>query len=330
MIFFLVVALLALSYVLSWSTDVLVLGIKQISRGSKFEAFGLTTFLVALATSLPELFIGVTSAVEGKPVLPLGVAVGSNIANISLIIGGAALIAGAVKARDEFFRKDVLYAFLIGSLPLLLLLDSRLGRTDGLVLLVVYFIFVLITLSGKLGKVEEEAEDKFYVEKDWSHRILRVFGQKDLEQGLARLVVGSALLIVCSDLIVRLSVYIAGMLNIPTILVGLFMVSVGTSLPELTFEIKTIGKKEFSMAYGNVIGSTVANSGLILGVVALLSPIQVGRGMNAYFISVITFVLLFSLFWVFTWSKKSLDRWEGAVLVGAYFVFALVQMRFIQ
>ena len=323
----LVVALIVLSYVLSRSTDILVSGINQLARGTSFEAYGLTTFLVALATSLPELFVGVTAALEGRTTLPLGVAVGSNIANVSLIIGGAAVMAGMVKAQGEIYKKDIVYAFIVGCLPLLMLLDKKLSRLDGVVLLMVYVFFVMVTMNRKKKKRLESVEHEYYEEQSVTHKILSVMGKKEVEQGLARLVMGSALLIVCADLIVKISVTIAGILRVPLLIVGLFMVSVGTSLPELTFEVKTIGKKEYMMAYGNVVGSTVANAALILGVVGVLSPVMLSpEGSLGYFISVIAFVVVYGLFWGFSWSKKRLDRWEGAVLVLVYFVFAAIEM----
>jgi len=305
----------------------LVSGINQLARGTSFEAYGLTTFLVALATSLPELFVGVTAALEGRTTLPLGVAVGSNIANVSLIIGGAAVMAGMVKAQGEIYKKDIVYAFIVGCLPLLMLLDKKLSRLDGVVLLMVYVFFVMVTMNRKKKKRLESVEHEYYEEQSVTHKILSVMGKKEVEQGLARLVMGSALLIVCADLIVKISVTIAGILHVPLLIVGLFMVSVGTSLPELTFEVKTIGKKEYMMAYGNVVGSTVANAALILGVVGVLSPVMLSpEGSLGYFISVIAFVVVYGLFWGFSWSKKRLDRWEGAVLVLVYFVFAAIEM----
>lgn len=327
MLFFLAIALLALSYLLSRATDVLVIGINQLSQGTAFEAYGLTTFLVALATSLPELFVGVASALEGESTLPLGVVVGSNIANVSLVIGGAALVSGLVRAENRVFKKDILYAFLVGCLPLLMLLDKELSRLDGAVLLLVYIFFVVVTMTRRKRRRLKQVEEEYYEDADLSHKVLRVLGKKDVEQGMLRLVLGSAALIVCADLIVRLSSLIADLIHIPIIIVGLFMVSVGATLPEFTFELKTIGRKEYLMTFGNIVGSVVANSSLILGTVAVLAPVRLGQGSTAYFASVIAFVVVFSMFWWFTYSKKMLERWEGAALVAAYFVFILVQMR---
>ncbi len=326
MFVFLLIALIGLSYLLSRSTDILVVGIKQLSVGTAFEGYGLTTFLVALATSLPELFVAVAAALKGDASLPLGVVMGSNIANVSLVIGGAALLSGAVKARDSILSRDILYAFLVAALPLLMLLDKNLSRVDGLVMLVVYVLFVMLTLRGKKKKRLKKVEEKYYDQRDITHKVLSLVGNKDVEQGMMRLTVGSGMLIVSADLIVRLSEMMADLVGIPVILVGLFMVSVGTSLPEITFEIKTVSKKEYMMAFGNIIGSTVANSSLILGAGAVISPLVINGQSRVYYLSVVAFVLMYSMFWGFSYTKKRLERWEGLALIVAYFGFVLVQM----
>ena len=107
-------------------------------------------------------------------------------------------------------------------------------------------------------------------------------------------------------------------------LVGLFLVAVGTSLPELSFEIEAIRKKEVGMVYGNLLGSIVANSSLILGVTALIVPIRLSeRDVESYLVATVAFVLVFGAFWWLVRTKKRLDRWEGGVLVLIYGLFAL-------
>ncbi len=322
----LILALVVLSYVLSRATDVLIGGIVQLSRGTAFEAYGLTTFLVALATSLPELFVGVTAALEGRPSLPLGVLMGSNIANVSLVVGGAAVISGAIRAKKQVYKKDIAYAFLAGILPMVLISDGVLSRIDGLVLVAIYVWFVIATMSKKKRERLEKEGDEFGGELDLTHRVLALVGKQDVEMGLLRLTVGSAMLVVCADWIVRLAQIIAEMAQIPVLIVGLFMVSVGTVMPELSFEIKAAGKREYMMVFGNLIGSIVANSSLILGLVALISPVLIDGNKMTYFGSAAFFVFIFGLFWWFTCSKKELTRLEGAILVGCYLAFALVQI----
>ena len=140
------------------------------------------------------------------------------------------------------------------------------------------------------------------------------------------------MLIFSADMIVKLGTTIAGGLGVPVFLVALFLIAIGTSLPELSFEIEAIKKGQAVMALGDLFGSVVVNSTLILGIVALIQPIELdgglpGRqaGLPAYLMSAAVFGVMFLLFWWFIRSKKKLERWEGAVLAAAYLVFALLE-----
>ena len=126
--------ILFFSFLLIKATDILVVNLKGLSTRIGLGQFAVTTFLLALATSLPELFVGITSALEGTPNLSLGNIIGSNIADLSLVIGGAALFAGSVNVRGRFLNRDVFYAFLAGAAPMVLLFDKKLTRVDGLIL----------------------------------------------------------------------------------------------------------------------------------------------------------------------------------------------------
>ena len=327
-IVFFVISLIGLSYALSRATDVLVSGLKELAEGTAMEDYGLTTLLVALATSLPELFVGVASALENRPSLIVGTVVGSNIATFSLILGGAALISGRVKAKDKIFRQDILLSFLIGSLPLVLMLDGVLSRENGFILLAVYAMFNMFVLRGKRRKKLVQAENEYYDDDPFWHRIVSFAGRREVEVGLGKFLIGSVVLVVSSGLIVELASRIATELGAPIILVGMFMVAVGTSLPELAFEIKTIRKREYTMAFANVVGSIVVNSTLVLGVVSAISPIVMDGALPAYNMSVLAFVLLFFVFWYMVYTKKTLERWEGAVLLGLYLAFVFVQISF--
>lgn len=322
---FLLIALIALSYTLSRSTDVLISGINQLAKGTAVEASGLTAIVVGLATSLPELFISIVSALEHNQTLPLGLVMGSNIANISLVIGGAALFSGLVKARDEVYKREIVYAFLIGTLPLVLLLDKQMTRIDGLVLLIVYLIYSVLTLTKKRTKRLKKLSREYYEETGFRYKVLTLLGKKDVSHGATKLAIGVALIIICANLIVNLSETIAGYLKIPIILVGLFLISIGSTLPELSFGIKTIAKKEYLMAFSNLVGSVVVNSSLILGIVALIAPYGIGESSITYYLSVIGFVVLFGVFWLLTYSEKRLDRWEGLLLILIYFAFLTLQ-----
>lgn len=320
-----ILAIVFLSYTLSRATDFLVSGLEQLSDGSKLKTYGVTAFFMSLATSFPEIFVVISSALQGGEALSVGVIVGSSISNISLVIGGAALISGSIQARDKLFWRDVVYAFIIGCLPLVMLLDKVLSRIDGLVLILIYGLFIFHTLRGKSRKRLDRVEDEYYYEPSLRHRILNILGRRDLKYGLFRISLGAFLLVVCADWIVRLAEYTAWSLSLPIILIGMFLVSIGATLPEFVFGIRTVAKHQYTMTLGNLVGSVVTNSSAVLGLGAIIRPIRLDGDSTAYYISVLAFLILFGIFVALIQSEKKLTRIEGMILVGGYLLFALIQ-----
>ena len=311
MLFFYLLLLLFFSYLLIKAADILVVHLKRLSTTTHLGKFALTAFILALATSLPELFVGIAAALENKSNLALGSMIGSNIADLSLVIGGTALIAGNLNVVDDFIKKDVFYAFLAGSLPLLLLLDNNLSRVDGLILLVVYCWYLITVFKVK------KKEGLF-------DGILGKLMKKETETEITWFFLGVVLLIFSADMLVKISGQIARSFQIPLLLIGLFLVAVGTSLPEFSVGLRAARRKQTSMVFGNLLGSVVANSSLILGIVALISPIKVFY-LSEYLRATIAFVLIFTLFYLFVRTKRKLERWEGGLLFLSYLLFALIE-----
>jgi cation:H+ antiporter len=262
--------LVIFAYLLIQATDHLVDELRDIARITKIGKFGLTAFLLAFATSLPELVVGIASAIEKRPILSLGNVLGSNIADVSLVMGGVAVVGGSFKVLGEFLKRDLFSTFLAGSLPLLLLVDGGLSHYAWLIFWVVLLVF-------------------------------------------------------SADMLVRISSLFAGALGIPVILIGIFFVAVGTSLPEFAFELKAMRSEETAMVFGDLLGSVVANSTLVLGVTALIHPIFLDGGFQPYLLATVAFVVIFGLFWFFVSTKRILERWEGVLLLLVYVLFAILE-----
>lgn len=313
--------LIFFSFLLIKATDILVINLKSLSQKTRLGQFALTSFLLALATSLPELFVGVTSALEKHPNLSLGNVIGANIANLSLVVGGAALLGGTITVQGTFLNRDVFYAFLAGAAPMVLLFDKYLGRIDGLILLCLYGLYnAWIFAERKKELVAAVGEgDKSFV---W--RLMRRLNHRGARREIGWMFLGMALLLFSAEMIVRLAEKFAVILNIPLLLIGLFIVSVGTTLPELVFELKVIRQHHPTMVFGNLLGSIVANGTLIIGLVALIEPIRV-QAFAQYLLATMAFVVVFGAFYFFVRTKHKLERWEGVVLVGLYLVFVLVE-----
>ncbi len=303
------------------ATEWVVGGLRVIARETKVDKFGLTAFLLALTTSLPELVVGLAAALEGDSSIALGNVLGSNIADLSLVIGGAALVGGSIRVKGKFMKRDLWLSFLAGCLPLLMLVDGRLTRVDGVVLLLVYGIYVTTILKEENKLLEKE-------EHNWQKRLFSIWHKPKLKANLFKLLLGIGGLVGGSYVVVELAERVAVGLGLPLLLIGLILVALGTSLPELMFEFKAVRAGETGMVFGDLLGSIVANSTLILGLVALINPVQVDGGLVAYGVGTVSFVVLFGLFWGFAMTKQKLEWWEGTILLLGYIVFVINELVF--
>lgn len=307
------------SFLLIKATEILVQALIRLSGLTRIGKFALTSFLLALATSFPELFVCITAALEKKPNLALGNILGSNIANLSLVTGGAALIGGSIGIVGNFWKKDLLATFLAATLPLVLLLDNRLSQVEGLLLILIYGVYNYTILRGKRKK------RKKIIQQSFSRRILRRLNHKGTDREFAWVFLGAALLLFSADMIVKTASLIAQQFGVPLILIGLFIISIGTTLPEFTFELEAIRKREVGMVFGNLLGSIIANSTLIMGITSLITPVKLEGGLEHYLLATIAFLVIFAFFWVFVRTKKKLERWEGLVLIWIYFLFVWLE-----
>jgi cation:H+ antiporter len=316
----LILLLILFSFILVKSADLIIVAIRRIAKQTKTGLFALSAVILAVSTSFPELFVSIASAIEKEPGITLGIIVGSNIANISLVAGITAFIVGKVQVHGDFLKRDALIALVAGIMPLILVLDGELSRVDGLVLLAMYGAYATGFFKGRFLEIaEEHKKESFY------YRLLRkinhINGTRTKEFG--KLFVGVALLLFSADVIVRLSTQLALTAGIDIFIIGLILVAAGTSLPELAFSLRSLEDHQPSMFFGNLLGSIIANSTLVVGTAAVIYPIKmVAR--SEYMIAVGAFLLIFTTFWYFIRSKHRLDRWEAGVLLLLYLTFLLV------
>lgn len=321
MVYALIFIIVFFSVVLIKSADISIIALRRIAKRTHTGVFAISAFILALGTSFPELFVGITSALEGESELALGVVMGSNIANISLVAGTAALIAGSVVVRGDYLRRDVSIALFAGVMPLILLIDGSLNRVDGLILLAVYVAYASSFFRERYKDIAEE-----HKKENFATRFFREFTHMDgdITKEYGRLFIGIALLLLSADVIVKASQSLGGMLGINVFVVGLVLIAVGTSLPELAFSVRSLEDRHPSMFFGNLLGSVIANSTLVIGLVCLISPIAIDS-YSQYLIAGLTFVVVAVLFWTFIRSKHRLDRWEAFALVFVYVVFVVAE-----
>ena len=290
----------------------LFLGAEGLIRGSSSLAIkiGITPLVVGLTvvafgTSAPELVVSLKAAMMGNSVISLGNVVGSNIANIALILGVASLIK-PLDVHSNVIIRDIPIMIGITVLLLLMLMDGELGFIDGIIFvlgLIVYLVFNVI-----MARKEENPE----VDAEFKEGLKSKLG---IPISVVLMIVGLGLLILGANLFVQSAVAIAKMFNVSDAVIGLTIVAIGTSLPELITSIVATYKKEADIAIGNVVGSNVFNILGILGITALIIPIST-EGISYIDLGVMLFAALILL----PLSKTGflISRLEGALLLSGY------------
>jgi cation:H+ antiporter len=242
------------------------------------------------------------SALNGTPDMAVGNVVGSNIMNAMLIVGCAAMVAPMTISRSTV-KKDIPFSVAASLLLILLTIDSALGRIDGTVLIVGFAAFMAYTLwQAKGNKAEQPVESK--PQNPWLSILYIVLG-------LAGLVFGS-------DFFVDSASNVAAQLGVSESVIGLTIVAGGTSLPELATSVVAARKGQSAIAIGNVIGSNVFNILLILGVTSVISPLQL-EGITMLDMGVMMGSI--AMVWLFSFTRYSVERWEGALLVVGYLAY---------
>lgn len=253
--------------VLVWSADKFVDGAVGVAR-----FFGMSTLLIGMVivgfgTSAPEMVVSALSAMENAPELALGNAYGSNIANIALILGVTALISPVIVKR-EALKRDVPILIGVTAVAILQAADGSISRLDGVVLLVLFAGVMGFNIWSELrAKKKASAQEKAADEGDES-------GKASLPKSIAWLLLGLALLVLSSRCLVWGAVEIAQALGVSDLLIGLTIVAVGTSLPELASSIAAARKGENDLAFGNIVGSNLFNTLTVVGIASTISPMQ--------------------------------------------------------
>lgn len=292
-----------------------VQALTRIAQFLKWREFIVTAVLMAFATSLPEIFIGINSALGKVPSLSFGTIIGSNIIALTLIIGIGTFLAKGLRFQGKVLQRSSFDASLITLLPLLLILDKRLSRIDGLILLSV-FIFYFRQLLSQEERFTRILSNSFKEDRTEFKIFLNNLG----------IFLGGVLLVLLSaEGIVFSSSNLASALGLPLIIIGALFVALGTSLPEITFGIRSIAMGRKEMIIGVVIGSVVINSTLVLGLVALICPFEVAD-LLPYLIGT-AFTMITALFFtIFSRTHEIISKKEAVFLLLIYIAFVLVQV----
>ena len=291
---------------LIWSADRFVDGAAATARHFGMPQLLIGIVIIGFGTSAPEMIVSALSALNGNPGIALGNAYGSNITNIGLILGLTALVL-PLAVNSQVLKQVLIF---VTALSAFLIMDGDVLRLDAWILLGIFFIYMGWTIFTGLRNrddslvhdVKEELQEQEYM---------------SLAKALMWVVIGLALLMGSSQLLVWGAVEIARYFGVSDLVVGLTIVAVGTSLPELASSIAAARKNEVDLAVGNIIGSNLFNTLAVVGLAGAIAPMQIEQEVftrDMPVMSVLTVLLL-----VFGFGKKGqINRVKGLILLLAY------------
>ncbi len=318
----LTLALFILGFVfLTYGADVLVQGAAKLAIGLGMTPLLVGLTVVAFGTSAPELAISLQSAFKGQPDIALGNVVGSNIANVLLILGIAALVTPLTISR-KMIRIDIPLMIAVSLVFFLLALDGHIARWEGGLMLlgiVAYLSFSIFESRRESPDVQQEIIDETRVKDKDSAKT----AQPSLLKNIVFIVIGLVLLIVGAQWLVNGAVAMARLLGLSELIIGLTIIAIGTSLPEIAASIAACLRGHQEMVVGNVVGSNLFNILLVLGAASAATPagVSVSSSALAFDIPVMIAAAIACLPIFFTGYR--IDRWEGVLFLLFYAAYLL-------
>lgn len=301
---------------LIYSAGFLVDGAVGIAHRTGLPKIIVGIVVVGLATTAPELAVSVAAALRGSPEIALGNAVGSVIVDDGAAIGLGMVMAPAVVAINPRIMRSVgMFVPAVGVAAFLLALNGTIGRLEGASLLAVYVVYMVVLIVTHRRQTAKDASPKEPEEAELAEHVKP--GGIGLQ--VLRLAGGVAGVLLASELLVPSAQFIALELGVPEAIVGLTIIAVGTSLPEIATCVSASRKGHGDLAFGDILGADILNLLWIIGASALVNPISVARR-----------VVLFSFPWMFVvvgamlglvWMGYSLRRWKGVVLLALFAVY---------
>lgn len=274
----------------------------------------MVSFLVmAFATTIPNFFVGIISALNKVPELALSDIVGTNITDLTLIVALSALISKmGLSVPSRTVQGSSVFTIGVAILPLILMSDGNLSRTDGIVLLSVFIIYLawLFNKKERFQKTYDGISDKITLKFFLKSVFLFIFS--------------IVLLLVSAQGIVKSAVFFSGHLRLSLTLIGILIVGLGTALPELFFTLQAARKSQDWMVAGDIMGSVIMTTTLVLGTVALISPIQISN-LLPFLIGRIFLAISAIFFFLFIRTGRKITRKEAIFLLGIYALFVLVE-----
>lgn len=309
-----IVSCLLIYFASEWVVD----GIMKVAQYLGWKEFVLSFLVMGFFGSLPNLFVGISSALQGIPELSLGDVISGSIINLTLVLAIPILLMGrSIAAEGKTINTTLLFTLVAIILPLALSLDGMLSRVDGVILVFFYFAYIFWLFAKK------ERFSKIYSKEDFPDDLGQAFVV--FLKNLVRTVLGVALIIIAAQGIVWSAEGLATGLNLPLILVGIFVVGFGNVAPELYFSIRASERQNSSMILGNVMGCVIVPATLVLGTVAIIHPIEIS-GLAGFAIARLFLLFACIFFFLFSRSDKKITKKEAWFLVAFYALFLITEI----
>ena len=315
-LFIYIPVLLAGFVLLAWSADRFVEGAAATARhfGMSPLVVGLT--IIGFGTSAPEMLVSALASWQGSPGIAIGNAIGSNITNTSLILGVTALLV-PLTVHSRLLRRETPVLLAVMGLTFLMMLNGILGRWEGVTLLVI--LGALLSWMGLLARRSKAGEEPLVADFE-----AEIPTDMSLTRALIQLIIGLALLLGSAQMLVWAAVGIAKALGVSDLVIGLTVVALGTSLPELAASIASARKGEHDMAVGNVIGSNLFNLLAVLGIAVVIKPARIDPATLWRDYPVMVALTLGFLLLSFVRRTGHLGRMAGAALLAAYVAYQVL------
>ena len=300
---------------LVWSADRFVDGAASTAKHLGMPSLLIGILIVGFGTSAPEMVVSAIAAYEGNPALALGNAIGSNIVNIALILGVTAIVA-PIAVNSKIVKKEIPLLLLIVLFTGYLLLDNTLTLFEGVILLAGFFALVLWSVFAAFRSRGDSFEDQMDIELNEDIMSLKV--------GIMWLVFGLILLIASSRLLVWGAVGVANSFGVSDLIIGLTIVALGTSLPELAASVMAARKGEHDIAIGNVVGSNMFNLLAVIGIAVIIAPmnsIPLEVLQRDWTIMLLLTIALFVMAYGFKGRNGRINRVEGTILILCYVAY---------
>tara|TARA_R110000744_G_scaffold167351_9_gene284783 strand:- start:1853 stop:2833 length:981 start_codon:yes stop_codon:yes gene_type:complete len=318
---FIQILILLLSLViLVWSADKFVFGASALARNLGISPMIIGLTIVAMGSSAPEMMIAATASLQGNPDTAIGNAIGSNITNIALVLGITALFH-PLSVSSSTIKREIPLILIITAIATYMLANSNFSFNEGLILIIGFVLYIATLLFVTLKRSKENPiDDKMVLEAEQE-----VPDGVSTKNSILWLVVGIILLPLSASYLVDSSVFIAKAFGISDLVIGLTVIAIGTSLPELAASIMSIIKKEDDLALGNIIGSNIFNILAVLSLAGLISPGDIDNAAavrDAPFMLATTFLLFLLCF--SRGGKFRITRAKGLLLLAVFFGYQVL------